>query len=226
MIVTSLEDALAAQRGGAGRLEVVSAMDQDGLTPSADLVRQLLDRVSIPCRVMLRAATAHTITPAALDSLLRTADALRAAGATEFAFGFLTPQGSLDVSALLALHAAAQPAAWTLHRAFDRTSNPQAAFERATHLPALDRILSSGHPDGLDAGLTTLAVRASWQTARVRFIAGGGLRPEHVPLLLAAGIAEFHAGRAVRRRHTWDAPVDEALVRALVDAVVASPPHT
>jgi copper homeostasis protein len=54
VIACSVEDAEAAEQGGAGRLEVVRELGRGGCTPELALVRAILDRVSIPVRVMLR----------------------------------------------------------------------------------------------------------------------------------------------------------------------------
>ena len=219
IIITSVEDALAAQRGGADRVEVVSAMERDGLTPTAELVARLADAVALPMRVMLRRHDGFRIEAEELDWLCADAERLREAGARQFVFGFVGHDGRLDWEAMRALGQAASPAAWTLHRAFDHVADAAAAFEACARLPGLDAILSSGHPRGLDAGAATLVSRAGWQTERLRFIAGGGLRREHVAPLVAAGITQLHAGRAVRRGRSWHAAVDAQLVRELKDAM-------
>ncbi|MGH9694797.1 MAG: copper homeostasis protein CutC, partial [Bryobacteraceae bacterium] len=54
VIACSVEDALEAERGGAGRLEVVRDLHLGGLTPPLRLVREILGVVSIPIRVMIR----------------------------------------------------------------------------------------------------------------------------------------------------------------------------
>src|SRR5215510_9196549 len=54
IIVCSIEDAVAAERGGANRLEIISHYEAGGLTPSFDLVREITSKVKIPARVMLR----------------------------------------------------------------------------------------------------------------------------------------------------------------------------
>jgi copper homeostasis protein len=53
-IVCSVEDAVAAERGGANRLEIISHYEVGGLTPSFDLVREVTSTVKIPARAMLR----------------------------------------------------------------------------------------------------------------------------------------------------------------------------
>jgi copper homeostasis protein len=168
---------------------------------------------------MLRPHSGFTLPPAALDPLLTTARHFRAAGFEEFVFGFLTPQRTLDLPRLHTLAAALQPARWTLHRAFDHTPDPAASLAACATLPGLDHILTSGAPADLDAGLDALCQRAALQTPTLRWIAGGGLRLEHIPPLRAAGITAFHAGRAVRLHQSWDTPVDPAQVALLKEAL-------
>src|SRR5262245_41657408 len=54
VIASSVEDAIAAARGGAHRLEVVRDLSSGGLTPSIDLVRRIQREVPLPLRVMVR----------------------------------------------------------------------------------------------------------------------------------------------------------------------------
>ena len=194
-------------------------MEHDGLTADLDLTRRIRDAVSLPLRIMLRPHPGFALPPASLDALLTTAHHFRAAGFDQFVFGFLTPAGRLDLPSLRTLAAALQPAHWTLHRAFDHTPDPAASLAACATLPGLDHILTSGHPDGLDAGHPTLLQRATWQPPTLRWIAGGGLRLDHIPPLRAAGIAAFHTGRAVRVDRRWDAPVDPDQVALLKEAL-------
>ena len=54
VIVTSVQDAIEAARGGAHRLEVVRDLHRDGLTPPIALVQQIRREVALPLRVMVR----------------------------------------------------------------------------------------------------------------------------------------------------------------------------
>lgn len=220
VIARDLADARAAARGGADRLELVGDMSGDGVSPSAETVREVCGGVDLPVRVMLRGAEEFTIEEADLDRLCGTAQVLREAGAGEFVLGYVRA-GQLDVAALRRLAAAVPGCPWTLHRAFDLVADPGAAHRVAAALPGLDRILTAGDRDGLSVGGGALAARASWQDRGPRWIAGGGLLPEHVPALRAAGVQEFHTGRWVRHGNRWDAPIDPVRVRALRAAVAS-----
>ncbi len=103
VIALTVTDARAAERGGADRVEVVSDMAADGLTPATDLVERMRAAVDIPLRVMLRDRVGFTIDRDGIACLARTAKRLRAAGADEFVLGFLTADGRIDVEATTAL---------------------------------------------------------------------------------------------------------------------------
>ncbi len=107
VIATSVADAVAAAEGGADRLEVVQTMSVGGLTPATETVARIRERVSLPLRVMLRANGGFQTDPAELDRLCLAARELRALGADAFVFGFLTPEGRLDLPVLRALADAA-----------------------------------------------------------------------------------------------------------------------
>lgn len=218
VIAMSAADASAAERGGADRLEVVSAIEVGGLTPSLDVFTAIRAATRLPLRVMLRPNGGYGIDAAELSALCDDAAALRRAGAESFVCGFLTAAGTIDRAAMAAVLAAIGPCQWTFHRAFDHATDTGEAWAIVAALGA-DLILSSGTTADLPAGLPALCARAGWQTATLRWLAGGGLTLEQIPTLRAAGITQFHAGRAVRGNTSWDKPIDEGAVRVMRRAV-------
>lgn len=91
VIALDAEDAVAAQAGGADRLELVTDMAADGLTPPLETFAAIRAAVDIPLRVMLRAADGFAAGD--VSALVRSAEALRAEGAEEFVLGFLDETG-------------------------------------------------------------------------------------------------------------------------------------
>ncbi|PBC78288.1 copper homeostasis protein CutC [Streptomyces sp. TLI_235] len=221
VIALTAQDARAAESGGADRLELVTDMAADGLTPSVAGFAEIRAAVALPLRVMLRIRDGFT--PGDLDDLLARTAALRAEGAEEFVFGFLDPQGEADLTATAAVAEAVAGCPWTFHRALDHSADRAGVRAAVAALPGLDTFLTSGAPAGVDAGQGVLEgelAKGGESGYTQRILVGGGLRAEHMPGLKAAGFDAFHIGGAARV-DGWSTPVDPAKVaswRALADA--------
>ena len=207
VIALDAEDACAAQAGGADRLELVSAIEEDGLTPSRETVARVVAAIDIPVRVMLRPANGFQLAgQRELESLCAEARFLRGEGASEFVFGYLDEAGLPDIPVLAALNEAVAGCRWTYHRAIDRAADRDGLRKRLASLgdlPGLDTYLTAGSADGVGSGLDVL--RSEARRSRTgepgygpRLMVGGGLQLRHVPELLAEGVDAFHIGGAAR----------------------------
>ena len=99
--VDSLASARAAKQGGADRLEFCSALAVGGLTPYADLLRQIKAEMSLPVRCLMRPRAGDFLyTKEEIDLLCHQIKTLHAAGADGFVIGALTPEGTLDLPAM------------------------------------------------------------------------------------------------------------------------------
>ncbi|MFF4363856.1 copper homeostasis protein CutC [Streptomyces sp. NPDC001604] len=225
VIALDAEDAVAAQAGGADRLELVADMAADGLTPPVETFAGIRAAVDIDLRVMLRPADGFAAGDAeGVARLVRVAREMRAAGADQFVLGFLDADGQVDLDAVERLVAELDGCRWTFHRAIDRAADRDALRKQLDGLPGHDTYLTAGSAAGVDEGLPTLlaeAARCGEPGYEPRIMVGGGLRLEHVPQLRAAGIDAFHIGGAARPGG-WDGPVSAAAVaewRAVLDGV-------
>jgi copper homeostasis protein len=222
VIALDVADAVAAQAGGADRLELVTEMAADGLTPAPATVAAIRAAVDIDLRVMLRLSDGFAAgTAEDVAALVRAAGEMRAAGADQFVLGFLDADGAVDLAAVERVVAALDGCAWTFHRAIDRAADRDALRKQLADLPGLDTYLTAGAAGGVDEGLATLVAEAGRrgepgydQTVLV----GGGLRLEHVRPLRNAGIDAFHIGGAARSAG-WAGPVSEEAVREWRTAV-------
>ena len=210
VIALDAQDAVAAQSGGADRLELVTDMAADGLTPSRETFARIRDAVDIPLRVMLRLADGFSAgSPADVDSLVRAAGGLRSEGADQFVLGFLDEAGNPDLVTVERLMAELPGCRWTFHRAIDRAADRDSLRKQLADLPGLDTYLTAGSPDGVDDGLPTLlseARRSGEPGYEPQILVGGGLRLEHLPVLREAGVEAFHIGGAARP-DGWERPV-------------------
>ncbi|WP_327253470.1 copper homeostasis protein CutC [Streptomyces sp. NBC_01244] len=217
VIALDVEDAVAAQAGGADRLELVTDMAADGLTPSRETFAAIRAAVDIRLRVMLRKADGFSAGSAQdVERLVEEARALRAEGAEEFVLGFLNPDGSPDLTAVEAVVAELGGCGWTFHRAIDRAADRDQLRKAVADLPGLDTYLTAGAAGGVDEGLPVLLAEAAKAGApgyEPRILVGGGLALSHLPVLREAGIDAFHIGSAARP-DGWSRPVSPTAVEA------------
>lgn len=214
VIALDAKDAEAAQTGGAHRLELVADMAADGLTPSVRTFKDVSSAVDIPVRVMLRDAPGFA--PGDLRALRTAAAELRAAGATEFVLGFLDASGEVDEGVCLNLLSELEGCRWTFHRALDNSVDVRRSWGIVAGL-GCDTVLAAGSAKGVADGLPVL--RELVQRDGPHLLVGGGLKQEHLPELLSAGVTGFHVGSAVRPGG-WDAPLHAAAVRDWADCLV------
>lgn len=215
VIVTSVEDALAAEAGGADRVEIVRALDQDGLTPELALVRAIESAVRIPARVMLRERNAFDVADAAeLSCLCEQARELAALPIDGLVLGFLS-DGRVDVVAMTAVLSAVPSRNVTFHRAFEHVRDQSAALHALQSFDHIDTILTSGGRM-LDARITQLCALHAQAAGRFAVLAGGGVdAPVLRQLRARTPIRDFHVGRAARVHGQIDRPVDAERVRRL-----------
>lgn len=221
VIALDAQDAVAAQAGGADRLELVSDMAADGLTPPRETFAAIRAAVDIPLRVMLRQEDGFAAGD--IDRLLGRLSELREAGADQFVFGFLDQDGHADLVAVERLVAELDGCPWTFHRAIDRATDRGSLRKQLADLPGLDTYLTAGAATGVDDGVPTLldeAARSREPGFEPQILVGGGLRLEHLPSLRAAGLDAFHIGGAARP-HGWSGPVDPAAVRTWRETIDA-----
>jgi len=192
-----LKEALA---GGAGRIELCSALALGGLTPSRALISTAV-RARIPVHVLIRPRAGDFIYDAGEEELI--ASDIRAAveaGAAGVVIGANRPESHLDGPLLERLVGVAHGAAerrgravsLTLHRAFDLCRAPLAALELAIEL-RFDRVLTSGGAETAIAGREMLAALAKLARRRIRILAASGIDPDNVGTILATGVDEIHA---------------------------------
>lgn len=235
--VDSLEGAIAAEHGGAHRLELCANLLEGGTTPSGGLLRLVKERVSLPVTVMVRPRGGDFLyTEAELDTMRAEIELAQEHGADGVVLGLLHANGTVDAEKTAQLCRAAAPLPVTFHRAFDLAREPRPAF-KAIADAGCTRLLTSGHAPSAIEGARTIAELRALERA-IELIPGGGVRLDHIEeLLRTTGCHSVHfSGRAPRssrmsfRRknlplsdvtpptdHSWRTTCPET-VRALVEA--------
>ena len=189
----SLQSAINAVSGGAGRIELCSALSLDGLTPSLGLFRQR--HTSCPnlrIHVLIRPREGDFIyTKAELHAMLRDIELFAAEGASAIVAGVLTPDSCIDVEATRQLiKAAGVP--FTFHRAFDVVADQRRALEQLIDLGAARVLTSGGAPSALE-GAGRLRNLVDLARGRILTLPGGGVNSHNARQILdSTGAVEIH----------------------------------
>ncbi len=172
----TIEACLAAQAGGADRVELCAALEVDGLTPSRALIKQAVSQCRIPVHVMVRHRAGGFCYDASDFSIMRDEiQAIRSTGAAGVVLGVLLSSGAVDIERTRALVQLANPLEVTFHRAFDETPDLEEALEDVI-AAGCQRVLTSGGAADVVAGSAMLARLLECASGRIVVAVGGGLR--------------------------------------------------
>ena len=194
----SVESCLAAQEGGADRVELCAGIPEGGTTPSygeIKLARKLLTKTKLHVIIRPRGGD-FLYTPLELERMEEDIRICRELGGDGLVFGCLTEEGEIDREANRRLVELARPMSVTFHRAFDRTADPMKALEDIISL-GCNRILTSGQqPKAID-GISLLAQLEKklkeYPLPPIQLLAGSGVNEENIRQIFdATGIHEYH----------------------------------
>ncbi len=196
-----VESCLAAQEGGADRVELCAGIPEGGTTPS-------YGEIMVARRVLTTTRLHVIIRPRGGDFLYSDLEVERMAaditvcrelGVDGVVFGCLRADGTIDVERNRYLMDCACGMSVTMHRAFDRMADPALALEQVIDL-GFDRILTSGQQPQAIQGVDLLAKLNRQAAGRITLMAGSGVNEQNIRTIRdVTGLHEFHfSGRESR----------------------------
>ena len=191
--VDSVLSALAAERGGAKRLELCDNLYDGGTTPSAGMISAVKIAVRIPVYVLIRPRGGGFVYSDEEVGVMRLdVEAARMLGADGVVIGPLTRDARVDVERVKMLVAGAAELPVTFHRAFDLARDLDEAAESLV-ANGISRVLTSGGAArAIDGAERIGALRRRW-ASELEILAGGGVREENVrELVERTGVHEVH----------------------------------
>jgi copper homeostasis protein len=237
--VDSAAGALAAQRGGADRVELCDNLLEGGTTPSAGAIRVARRGLTIGLHVLIRPRGGDFLySPQEMEVIGEDIQIAKQLGADGVVLGCLTAAGDIDMIKTAQLIDLARPLKVTFHRAFDMCRDPQGSLENLTKL-GVERVLTSGQEASCLEGLELIKALNSRAAGRIVVMPGGGLNVRNIQKIVTeTGVREVHlsARRTVESAMThrnsavfmggslrppefsWKS-TDEKAVRTIVDAL-------
>jgi copper homeostasis protein len=193
--VDSVASAIAAERGGAQRLELCSSLLEGGITPSAGLIELVRCNTSIGLHVMIRPRGGDfCYMPEELETMRRDIAVAKNLGADGVVFGILDAGGTVDTERTRSLVDHARPLSVTFHRAIDLSADIFRALEDIC-LTGADRLLTSGGELSALQAVPRIARLVDGASGRIRIMACGGINASNAKEIIEqTGVREIHVG--------------------------------
>lgn len=223
----NIQSALAAERAGAHRIELCSALDVGGLTPSLGLIRAAVNQLTIPVNVLIRPREGHfCYSDNEFEIMLDDIRFCHNEGANGVVVGTLMPDNQLDLTKMEAMKRMAGGMEIVCHRAFDFTADPAAALEQLIEL-GYRRVLSSGQSASAYEGRFLLKKLVEQAAGRMAVMPGSGISAENIrEIATVTGAQEFHftgkkkvVGSAdIPGLESWYWESDEGMIQEIMNA--------
>ncbi|HEX2663512.1 MAG TPA: copper homeostasis protein CutC [Candidatus Acidoferrum sp.] len=193
--VDGVEKAIAAERGGANRIELCVELSVGGLTPSRELLRSVREKVHIPVYSMIRPREGDFVYSAAeFAEMERSVGVASECGMDGVVLGILRKDFKVEVGRTRRLVDLARPLPVTFHRAFDECGDLREALEEVIQTGAA-RILSSAGAKTALQGSAKLAELIAATRGRVLILPGAGITHSNIAKVRErTGAVEFHCG--------------------------------
>ena len=193
--VETAEAAVAAEYGGAQRIELCAQLRLGGLTPNEELMRRVRATVRVPIFAMIRPrAGDFAYSREELARMRHEIAMAQCVGMDGIVLGVLTREHQVDIERTRELVLAAQPLPVTFHRAFDDVADVDVALDQVIEAGAA-RILTSGGAASAPAGIEKLARLVAAAKEHVIILPGGGINASNASLVARqSGAHELHSG--------------------------------
>ena len=193
IIASTVEDCLAAESGGADRIELCAAIATAGLTPSLGTLIEAKKRIRVPVMAMVRPrAGGFCYSDEDFQVMRRDAALLLEHGADGIVFGILHADGTTDTTRCGKMVELAGGKQTVFHRAFDVLRDPMRGLDQLVDL-GFTRVLTSGQKRAASEGLERIRELVTHANGRIEILPGGGVRPPNVlQLIEATGCTQVH----------------------------------
>lgn len=222
--VGDVESAIAAEAGGADRVELCDNLAVGGTTPSAGTIAEACRRLRIPVHALIRPRAGDFVhSESELAAIRHDIEVAKALGAAGIVLGVLNTDATIDRDLTISLVALARPLRVTFHKAFDQTPDILGALDTLIAL-GVDRVLTSGGRRSAMEGVETLAKLVDRAGDQITVMVGGRLDFDNLETIIRqSGTREVHLGSAVTHtvhgsESSWD-QTDPQRVAAVVSLV-------
>ncbi|MCR1849562.1 copper homeostasis protein CutC [Paraclostridium sordellii] len=219
IIGMSVEDAIAIEKCGADRIELVSALTEGGLTPSFGLIESVVNKVKIPVNVMIRHhAKSFVYSDEDINIMIKDIEKVKEIGANGVVFGMLDEKNNIREEQLITLLEAAKGLDVTYHRAIDET-NVIDSIKILSKYEYITNVLTSAGKGNIENNIEKIKEMKK-NAGSINILLGGGLNFENIDRIKnLTNNKDFHFGTAIRVDKNPFGEIDEVKLRKLVEII-------
>jgi len=203
----SVTSALAAQNGGAARVELCENLYEGGTTPSHGEILMARKQLHIKLYVLIRPRGGDFLyNDLEFDIMAADVKYCIETGCDGIVIGILNPDGTIDKERCTKLvqMAKQQGLGVTFHRAFDMCADMYQALEDIIEI-GCERILTSGGKSTAMEGSGIIANLIKKAAGRITIMPGSGVSEKNVAdLVQFTGAVEVHTSARVRMQSKMD----------------------
>ena len=217
IIGMSVEDAIAIEKCGADRIELVSALTEGGLTPSCGLIEAVVNKVNIPVNVMMRHhAKSFVYSDEDISIMVRDIEKVKEIGANGVVFGMLDSNNNIREDQLITLLEAAKGLDVTYHRAIDETDVVK-SINILNKYNGITNVLTSAGKGNIADNIDKINEMKK-NSKHIKVLLGGGLNFDNIKNIKElTQNTDFHFGTAVRVDKSPFGEIDEEKLIKLVN---------
>lgn len=188
-----IQSAIAAQEGGAKRIELCDNLYEGGTTPSYAFIKMVREKLDIDLNVMIRPrGSDFCYSDLEFEMMKQDIKISKELGADGVVFGLLLTDGTVDKKRTKQLVDIARPMSVTFHRAFDATADPFKSLEDIINL-GFDRILTAGQKNTVPEGMHLIKQIIEKASDRIIIMPGSGINEKNIKEIRDfTGAKEFH----------------------------------
>ena len=197
--VERLDEAILAEKNGANRIELCSRLDLDGLTPHRNMIKDVINSVKIPVKVMIRPRGGNFVYhDQELDVMKDDILYCKRVNVSGIVLGVLKEDKTVDLIATRLLSDIASGLEITFHKAIDEVSSIFPELDRLRSIQAVTNVLTSGGADSAMEGCDTIKEMVNRYKGQLTIIAAGKITEQNIiKVHQLTGAQEYHGRKIV-----------------------------
>ena len=197
--VETIQQGLLAENYHADRIEFCHRLDLGGVTPDHDSIRNAVNTIKIPVKIMIRPRGGDFIySDSEVDKMKSDIRYCKSIGVEEVVLGALNEDGEVDSRLTQRLAKLAFPMKVTFHKAIDAVNNFMSSLKTLSTMENIDSVLTSGTKENALSGKEYIKLASKEFSGLLNIIAAGSITNQNLKEIHSElNMKEYHGKKIV-----------------------------